>query len=347
MHESLFALGCTDAVLQAFEPFSTDHVLGRIVAEHRGKYVASTTDGDVWAEITGRMRHATTERSELPAAGDWVALQPRQGGDAMVGAVLPRTTAFTRKEAGHRSQGQVLAANVDQVWIVAAMTAELSARRVERFLTVAWDSGAAPVVVLTKSDVASCDPGMVDEVRGTAVGAEVVQTSAVTGDGLDALRIGLQPNRTAALLGSSGVGKSTLINALAGDEHMLTQPTRSDAVGRHTTTHRELVRIDGGGCLIDTPGLRELLAWDGDDGMDAVFGDIEALTERCRFADCAHAAEPGCAVHEALASGELERARWLSYQKMRREAAFLARRTHERRAQSRAFTKTTRPRRER
>jgi ribosome biogenesis GTPase len=345
--ESLTALGWTASFADAFRPFEDDHVPGRIVAEHRGMYVAMTATGELSCEITGRMRHRTDEREDLPAAGDWVALRRTAEGDrASIDAVLPRTTAFVRKEAGFRTQGQVLAANIDLVWIVAALTVELSARRVERYLTVAWESGAQPVVVLTKADIGDADQSMVGEVEQVAVGSDIVVCSAVTGEGLDVLGASIAPNRTAALLGSSGVGKSTLVNALVGEELLATQPTRGDAVGRHTTTHRELIRVPGGGMLIDTPGLRELVAWDAESGIDSVFGDIEELTARCRFNDCAHDREPGCAIREALANGELDRGRWRSYQKMLREMDHLSGRKRERiRGRNKEISKFARDRR--
>jgi ribosome biogenesis GTPase len=263
----------------------------------------------------------------MPAVGDWVALVPRPGDDsATIDAILPRRTAVVRKEAGFRTQGQVLAANIDLVWIVTSLTRELSARRVERYLTVAWESGAQPVVVLTKADLDEADSLMIAEVEQASVGADIVVTSAVTGEGTDELRTMLAGDRTAALMGSSGVGKSTLINALVGEELLATTQTRDDAVGRHTTTHRELVRVPSGGLLVDTPGLRELLAWDDSTGMETVYRDIEALAATCRFADCAHGTEPGCAIREAVASGELDPARLRQYAKMQREIAYVDRR---------------------
>ncbi len=325
MRDALVALGWTPAIGEAFQPYAQDHVLGRIAVEHRGAFVAYTADDELWAEISGTMRHTTDQRSDLPAAGDWVAMTPRPGDDrATIDVVLPRSSAFTRKEAGHRTQGQVLAANIDLVWIVASLTKELSARRIERYLSVAWESGAQPVVVLTKADVGDAEPSMVGEVEQVALGAELIVTSSVTGEGLAELRQSLQPHRTAALLGSSGVGKSTLVNSLIGEQLLATTATRDDAVGRHTTTRREMVRVPSGGLVIDTPGLRELFSWDEKGGMDAVFSDIEGFVARCRFTDCAHDTEPECAVRDALASGEISAARWRQYRKMQREERFLA-----------------------
>lgn len=317
-------LGWTEELERAFPP-SQDLVPGRVAVEHRGSYVVYTRAGELFCEITGRMRHTADDRSELPAVGDWVAVAARPDGGT-IQTVLPRTSAFTRKTAGFETQGQVLAANVDLVWILGSLTRELSARRMERFLTVAWESGARPVIVLTKADLGEADPERVTEVEMIAFGTPVHITSAVTGEGVEELRASLHPNLTAALLGSSGVGKSTLINTLVGDEVLTTHTTRADDVGRHTTTHRELVAVPGGGNLIDTPGLRELTMWEADTGIDATFGDIAALAAQCRFADCAHRSEPGCAIKKAIATGELDKDRVRSWQKMQRELAYVEQR---------------------
>jgi ribosome biogenesis GTPase len=290
-------------------------------------FLANTNQGDLWCRLGPRLRSSPTHREDRPGVGDWVAVIPRPGDtQTTIEAVLPRRTALIRKEAGFRTEGQVLAANIDLVWIVSSLTRELSARRVERFLTVAWESGAQPVVVLTKADLDDADSEMLAEVEATAVGAEVVITSSMTGRGVDVLRTLLAGDKTAALLGSSGVGKSTLINTLIGDELLETKPTRDDAVGRHTTTRRELVRVPSGGMLIDTPGLRELIAWDNDDGMGDVYADIDALEAECRFSDCRHRSEPGCAINAALASGDLDPERLRQREKLRRELAYANRR---------------------
>ncbi len=290
-------------------------------------FLANAQAGDLWCRLGPHLRSADLHREERPGVGDWVAVIPRPGDvQTTIEAVLPRRTALVRKEAGFRTQGQVLAANIDLVWIVSSLTVELSARRIERFLTVAWDSGAQPVVVLTKADLDGADSEMLAEVEAAAMGAEIVRTSALTGEGIDALRTLLAGDRTAALVGSSGVGKSTLINTLVGEELLETKQTRDDAVGRHTTTHRELVRVPTGGLLVDTPGLRELLAWDDDGGMGDVFADIDALATQCRFRDCRHRSEPGCAINAALASGDLDPQRLRQREKLRRELAWADRR---------------------
>ena len=327
MDRSLRAFGWTSEQDDAFRPFACDHVPGRIATESHHMYLANTDRGDLWCRLGPRLRTAGLHREERPGVGDFVALVPRPGDvQTTIEHVLPRRTSLVRKEAGFRTQGQVLAANIDYVWIVSSLTRELSARRVERFLTVAWDSGAQPVIVLTKADLDDADSEIVAEVEATAVGAEIVMTSAVTGQGLDTLRMLLAGDRTAALVGSSGVGKSTLINTLAGEELLATLPTRDDAVGRHTTTHRELVRLPTGGLLVDTPGLRELLAWDDTEGVGDVYSDIELLETQCRFRDCRHRSEPGCAINAAVASGDLDPDRLRQRDKLRRELAWANRR---------------------
>lgn len=323
MDTNLERLGWTDELQASFRPHATQELVpGRVAVEHRGSYVTYTAAGELWAEITGRLRHTAQDRSDLPAVGDWVAVAPRPDG-ASIHGVLPRRSAFTRKVAGFETQGQVLAANIDVVWILGSLTRELSARRLERYLTVGWESGAQPVVVLTKADLGEAEPERVAEVEAVAFGCPVHVTSAVTGEGIDDLRASLAGNLTAALLGVSGVGKSTLVNALVGEERLATRETRADHVGRHTTTRRELIAVPGGGFVIDTPGLREIVLWDGEAGMDTVFADIKRLAERCRFRDCEHRTEPRCAVRRAIASGELDRAHLHSYEKMQRELAYV------------------------
>jgi ribosome biogenesis GTPase len=326
---TLFDLGWTPDLHEAFGPYEQDFVPGRIAAESHGLYSVCTEHGVVSAEITGRLRHTAAERADLPAVGDWVALQP-----PLIHHVLPRRTAFVRKEAGFRTQAQVLAANIDIVWILGSLTRELSARRIERYLAVAWESGARPVVVLTKADLDEADEDRVTEVEMIAFGTPVIRTSGLSGDGIDVLREQLQPNLTAAVLGVSGVGKSTLVNALVGEQRMATSETDADDVGRHTTTHRELVRVPSGGLVVDTPGLRELIAWDGDADSGG-FADIAELAAQCRFGDCSHKREPGCAVQAAVASGELDRNRLVTYDKMQRELAYLDGRKRERNSKRR------------
>jgi ribosome biogenesis GTPase len=259
----------------------------------------------------------------FPAVGDWVALAARPGeGAATIHALLPRRTAFVRKAAHSVTDEQVVAANVDTALLVASMNADFNARRLERYLATAWQSGAAPVVVLTKADLADDPEASVAEAEAVAFGAPVLAVSVVTGQGVDELARLLKPGETAVLVGSSGVGKSTLVNALAGDERMATAAIREqDAHGRHTTTHRELILLPSGALVLDTPGMRELGLFDADEGLSTAFDDIEELAVACRFTDCGHTNEPGCAIREALQAGALDAGRWKSFQKLQRELA--------------------------
>ncbi len=233
--------------------------------------------------------------------------------------MLPRRSAFSRKTPWLETKEQVVAANVDVVFLFQALPYDVNVRRLERYLATAWESGAAPVIVLTKSDLVGDLAPFLADVEAVAFGVPVHAVSNLTGAGLDAVRAHLVRGRTAALLGSSGVGKSTLVNTLLGRQVLETQDVRRDGRGRHTTTHRELVLLPGGGVVLDTPGMRELQLWDADDGLQQAFSDVEALAERCRFRDCAHESEPGCAVRAALETGELGLERWQSYRRLQRE----------------------------
>ena len=253
-----------------------------------------------------------------------MALEARPGETtALVHHVLPRSTAFIRRASGPRGGAQVEAANVDVALLVASLNSDLNLRRLERYLATTYESGAQPVVVLTKADLADDIEGAIAEVEGVAFGAPVLAISSKTGQGLDALMAHLPPGRTAVLLGSSGAGKSTLLNALAGEEKMDTGAIReADERGRHTTTHRELVMLPSGGLILDTPGMRELGLWDADAGVSATFADIEALAADCRFSDCTHGREPGCAVRAAIEAGDLDVDRLRSFEKLQAELAF-------------------------
>jgi ribosome biogenesis GTPase len=321
----LGALGWSPELASSLEP---DLVPGRVVAAHRGAAFdvfvgggGGGAAGVVRSRLPGRLVHF--DALDV-AVGDWVGLS-----DGLVRCVLPRRSALVRSSAGLTSRPQTLAANVDLVFVVTSLGPDLDLRRVERYLVTVWESGASPELVLTKSDRFDPDEvaAFVASVEGVAIDVPVWVVSAVTGEGVEALRARVSSGVTAVLIGSSGVGKSTLVNRWLGRELMATQETRADDdEGRHTTTHRELLLLPGGGVVIDTPGIRELQLWDGG-GSDAVgetFADVEALAAACRFHDCAHGVEPGCAVQAALRDGSLSHERYASWQKLQRELRSIA-----------------------
>ncbi len=327
----LETLGWNAERAKDFEPYAADGAVpGRVAVQHRGAYDVLTAEGELRAEVPTRMVREAASAAALPAVGDWVAIEPVPDGNAPIRAVLPRTSAFSRKRAGDVTEEQVLAANVDIAFLVSSLNDDLNLRRLERYLILAWDSGASPAVLLTKADLAVDASGAVKDVEAVAVGVPVLAVSARTGEGMEEMRQRLGPGVTAVLLGSSGVGKSTLVNALVGEERQETNEIRSDGKGRHTTVRRELVQLPGGGLLIDTPGIRELQLWAADEGLEETFDDVTSLFEHCRFADCNHDAEPGCAVKEALADGRLAPERWESFLKLRRELELLDRRLDKR-----------------
>jgi ribosome biogenesis GTPase len=294
----------------------------RVAIQHRGAYDLITEGGELRASAATRL----VKSDELPVVGDWVGVEPET---ALVEAVLERRTSISRKEVWQAVREQVLAANVDVGFLVQALPLDFNVRRLERYLAMAWESGAQPVVLLTKTDLVDDVAPFAAEAEAVTLGAcPVHAVSAKTGEGLDELRSYLEPNRTAVLLGSSGVGKSTIVNALAGEELLATQEVREDDHrGRHTTSHRELILLDGGGVILDTPGIRELQLWDAD--LEQTFGDVEEVARRCRFSDCNHDREPGCAIREALEDGSLPADRWQSYVKLQRELESIeARRNH-------------------
>ena len=325
----LISYGWSDALQRDFEPFAARGLVpARVIVQQRGLYRLATEAGEVEGRISGRFAHEA-ENGGYPVTGDWVASELK-GDAAVIAQVLPRSTAFTRMAAGTSHDRQVVAANVDTALLTASLNADLNLRRLERYLATAYESGATPVIVLTKADLCDAARPLVEAVEAIAFGVPVLTVSAATGEGLDDLSAHLAPGRTAVLLGSSGVGKSTLVNALAGAELMATREIRQDdARGRHTTTHRELILLPSGALILDTPGMRELSLWDAEAGVAAAFADttteVERLAEGCRFRDCAHGREPGCAVQAALADGTLDPDRWRSFQKLQRELAHAVR----------------------
>ena len=299
----------------------------RVVSQARGQVHVATGSGQLTATIAGRLLH-NSRSGELPTVGDWVAIRPRtQEGTATIQAVLPRHSAITRKVSGTTTEAQIIAANVDLLIIAMAFGHDFNVRRLERYLATAWESGATPLVVLTKADIVGPAEEAVGvfEAEQAAPGVTVIALSSVDGRGMDEVRAQMGPGVTVAVIGSSGVGKSTLVNRLASEERMATGEIRGDGRGRHTTVHRQLLILAGGEILIDTPGLREIQLWDAEGGSEATFADVEDIARHCKFSDCRHNKEPGCAVRLALADGTLDAGRFAGWEKIQHELAFLAR----------------------
>jgi ribosome biogenesis GTPase len=320
--QRLSGLGWREADADRFAPFAAAGLVpARVVGGHTRHLRVVSATGEGLAEPAGSLRHRAGGPEELPAVGDWVALRPREGhGRAVIQAVLPRRTAFVRRAAGARTVAQVLAANVDTAFLVMGLDGDFNPRRLERALVLAWESGATPVVLLNKADLAHDLAARRAEVEQVALGVPVCVVAAKHGEGLEALAPWLLPGRTVALLGSSGVGKSTLVNRLLGREKQKTRAVRaSDQRGRHTTTERELIALPGGALLLDAPGLRELQLWSDGAGFAAAFEDVSELAAACRFSDCGHGSEPGCAVRAAVDSQRLDPARLASYLKLQAE----------------------------
>jgi ribosome biogenesis GTPase / thiamine phosphate phosphatase len=300
----------------AFEPYAADNLIpARVSARHHGPCELLTENGRMGGLPAGKLSD-----EELPAVGDWVAARPVEGErKAIIEAVLPRRTSFSRKEAFQRTREQVVAANVDTVFIVTAFGFDLNPRRLERYLTAAWDSGSTPVIVVNKLDTADDPWAELAFVEPVSMGVPIHSVSAVTGEGLEELDAYLRVGATIVLLGSSGVGKSTLINRIAGNELLETSETSAGGRGRHTTSHRELVPLPSGALLLDTPGMRELQLWAGEEVLDTTFSEIAQLAAECKFSDCSHTSEPDCAIRRALGDGTLAQDRWSSYTKLQRE----------------------------
>ncbi len=327
---TLEALGWTGTLAEAHAAHAAlGREPARVVAEDRGSYQLAGAAGEQRAAVSGRFRFdADDDPAAFPAVGDWVAVEGGMAGETVIHALLPRRSALVRQAAGRRTEAQVVGANLDIVFVVASLNADLNLRRLERYLAAAWDSGAEPIVILSKADLDDEDEiaAALADVERIAAGATVIVVSAIDGRGVEDVRARIGSGRTVAFVGSSGVGKSTLLNRLAGAEIAATSDVREDdARGRHTTTRRQLHLLPGGGLVLDTPGMREISLWD-DGGLERSFGDLDELAASCRFSDCSHAGEPGCAVAMALTDGRLAADRYESWRKLQREAAH-----HERR----------------
>lgn len=325
---NLELLGWTDFFSKNFESYQQEgYTVGRVALEHKSTYILYTEQGELQAEVTGKLRYQASGREDFPAVGDWVVIRVTEADKwAIIHAVLPRKTKFARKTVGKKTEEQIIATNIDTVFLVSGLDGDFNLRRIERYLILVWESGANPVILLNKADLCDDVEQRQAEVEAIALGVPIIILSAAKNEGIEALHPYLSQGQTVALLGSSGVGKSTITNQLMGKVVQPIQPVRQDdSRGRHTTNHRELMVLPSGGLLIDTPGMREIQLWTGGEGLQETFVDIEMLAKQCRFHDCQHEQEPGCAVRQAIEDGTLDKQRFLNHQKLQKELNYLVR----------------------
>lgn len=318
------AYGWTDQYEACAKDWDAQYTAGRILSQEKGLYRVISEAGEQLAELSGRLRYSARSAVELPAVGDFVRMDCNSHqGNAIIHEILPRKSVFIRKAAGKGNTEQVVAANIDTVFICMSLNHDFNLKRLERYLSVAWESGAIPVIVLTKADLCADLAQFMDAVSSVAPGMDVVVTSALEREGYERILPYIRDGKTVALIGSSGVGKSTLINRLLGENRLDTNGLRNDDKGRHTTTRRELFLLERGGMVIDTPGMRELGLWNADDGVNQAFAELDALAGMCRFRNCSHSGEPHCAVRAAIEKGQLSEDRLLSYQKLKAENRYV------------------------
>ncbi|MFZ3577572.1 ribosome small subunit-dependent GTPase A [Virgibacillus sp. DJP39] len=310
---------------QSVQDINEDEI-ARVIAVQKNSYRLLDGETEYFSHLSGKFLNQAHGTLDLPAVGDWVEVKKLPDEQkAVINRVLPRKSQFVRQAAGNKTEAQIVASNMDAVFIVNSLNHDLNLRRIERYILSAYESGASPIIVLTKKDACSQEEvdAIITQVEEVAIGVPIIPISSITMEGIDQLMAYLPARKTVALLGSSGVGKSTLVNSLVGITVQETKDVReSDSKGRHTTTHREMFLLPGGAMLIDTPGMRELQLWEGDSAIDATFQDIEVFASLCKFADCQHETEPGCRVQEAIGNGELPEERFQSFLKLQRELAY-------------------------
>lgn len=326
-----------------FEDLKGKYNVGRVLVEYKGLYKLYTLDGEILGNVSGKMKHLALRKDDYPKVGDWVVIDKNKvnSGNTVIYDILPRKSKFSRKEAGQVIEEQIIAVNIDTIFICMSLNEDFNIRRLERYLTMVWNNGINPVVILTKSDLSDDIESKIIEVENVAFGVDIIVTSAKDNKGLDDLYKYVNKGKTVAFLGSSGVGKSTLVNHLLKEEKLKTQEIREDDdKGKHTTTHRELVLLPEGGLVMDTPGMREFQILDAEDGIEVAFDDIEEIALTCKFSDCNHKSEPGCAVKEAIRNGSLEEKRFKNYLKLQREARYIANKLKQKERQENKRNKT-------
>ncbi|MCG8483839.1 MAG: ribosome small subunit-dependent GTPase A [Clostridia bacterium] len=319
---SLDELGLNKKIKDEFEEKYKGFFLGRVSVEYKNSYKVLTQNGEVMSRISGKLDYEASLKSDYPAVGDWVALdrENNSNGDAIIHGILTRKSVFSRKTAGKTSDEQIVATNVDTLFICMALNNDYNISRLERYISLAWESGANPVVILTKADLCDDVSMKVFEVEQVALGIDVLVVSAISKEGINDILAYIKPKETIAFIGSSGIGKSTLINTLLGDEKQKVNEIRKDEKGRHTTTYRELIKLPSGGIVIDTPGMREIQIFSAD--IDTSFNDIEEIAKSCHFTDCKHESEPKCAVKQAIKEGRITEQRLRSYKKLKKELEY-------------------------